>query len=132
MCLWLIQNNMNSIVLALILFTVVFNTAAQVFLKMGMNRIGGFVFHWSSFIPITLKAIASPWIMLGVIAYIGSLGVWLMVLSRTSVSIAYPMASLAYITSAIAAYYVLGENLSMLRIAGIIVILIGVYMVAKS
>lgn len=123
---------MNPIILILILLAVVFNTAAQIALKLGMNQIGEFIFHWTNIIPIVLKVIMSPWIVLGTIIYVGSLGVWLMVLSRAPVSIAYPMSSLGYVTSAIVAYYLLGENLSILRIIGILVILIGVYMVAKT
>lgn len=123
---------MNPIVFALILFAVIFNTVAQVVLKMGMDRIGMFVFHWSNFVPIVFKIMVSPWIIIGLMMYVGSVAIWLMVLSRAPMSVAYPISSLGYVTSAIAAYYLLGEDLSVLRIAGILVILVGVYMVAKS
>lgn len=122
---------MNPLII-LVFVAVIFNTAAQLVLKVGIDRIGAFAFHWSNFIPIVLKIMASPWIIIGLVIYVGSVGIWLMVLSRIPVSIAYPIASLGYLTSAIAAYYFLGENVTMLRIAGIIVILFGVYMVAKS
>jgi len=123
---------MNLIVFALILLSVVLNTTAQLALKAGMIQIGTFSFTWENLIPIALKVMASPWIIFGLTVYVGSVFVWLMVLSRTPVSIAYPMISLAYITSALAAYYLWGENLSLIRITGIIVILIGVYLVAKN
>ncbi|EKE01597.1 MAG: quaternary ammonium compound-resistance protein [uncultured bacterium] len=123
---------MNITIFTLILLAVVFNTVAQLVFKIGMGQIGTFIFHWSNFIPIILKVIASPWIIIGIFIYVGSVGVWLMVLSRTQVSIAYPLSSLAYVTSAIAAYYLLGEDLSIIRIVGIAVILLGVYMVARS
>ncbi len=122
---------MNPLII-LVFVAVIFNTAAQLVLKVGIDRIGVFTFHWSNFIPILLKVMASPWIIIGLVIYVGSVGIWLMVLSRIPVSIAYPIASLGYLTSAIAAYYFLGENVTMLRIAGIVVILVGVYMVAKS
>ena len=123
---------MNIIIFILILLTVFFNTAAKLALKAGMLQIGHFSFTWENLIPITLKIIASPWIIFGIIIYAGSIGVWLMVLSRIPVSIAYPISSLGYVTSAIAAYYLWGENLTLIRIAGIIVILVGVYMVARN
>jgi len=123
---------MNFVVFALIILSVLFNTAAQIALKAGMLQIGHFNFTWENLIPIILKIIASPWIILGMMIYVGSVSVWLLVLSRTPISIAYPMASLGYITSAIAAYYLWGEDLTLMRIAGIIVILVGVYMVAKT
>ena len=123
---------MNFVVFALIILSVLFNTAAQIALKAGMLQIGHFNFSWENLIPIILKIIASPWIILGMMIYVGSVSVWLLVLSRTPISIAYPMASLGYITSAIAAYYLWGEDLTLMRIAGIIAILVGVYMVAKT
>jgi drug/metabolite transporter (DMT)-like permease len=123
---------MNAIVLILILLAVAFNTVAQLALKAGIDKIGQFEFTWHNVWPIAWQIMLNPWIVFGMVVYVGSVGVWLMVLSRAPVSMAYPMASLGYITSAIAAYFLLGENLSLIRITGIIVILIGVFMVARS
>lgn len=123
---------MNTILLSLILLAVVFNTVAQLALKSGMNQIGHFTFHYTNIIPIAWQVVTCPWIVLGVATYVGSMLVWLLVLSRSSVGIAYPMSSLGYITSAVAAYYFLGEDLSVVRLVGIFVILVGVYIVAKS
>ena len=55
-----------------------------------------------------------------------------MALSRTDVSIAYPMVSIGYVLTAIAAWQLLGESLSAMRVAGIGVIILGVVMVARS
>lgn len=123
---------MNLIIFILIILTVLLNTAAQIALKAGMMQIGTFSFSWENLLPITLKVATSPWIIVGMAIYIGSVSLWLMVLSRIPVSIAYPMASIGYITSAIAAYYLWGENLTITRIIGILIILIGVYLVAKN
>jgi multidrug transporter EmrE-like cation transporter len=55
-----------------------------------------------------------------------------MVLSRVEVSFAYPLLSVGYIVTAIAGYYLFQENLSITRIAGILIICVGVYFVTKS
>ena len=47
-------------------------------------------------------------------------------------SIAYPMLSIGYVAHAIAAWYFFGEAVSVMRLAGIGVIIIGVYIVARS
>jgi multidrug transporter EmrE-like cation transporter len=57
---------------------------------------------------------------------------WLLVLSRVQVSFAYPMLSIGYIVSAVAGFYLLGEDLSFLRIAGIVVIIAGVFLISQS
>ena len=123
---------MNIMIFTLIVLTALLNTIAQISLKSGMIRIGEFSFTWDNLTPILLKVAFSPWIIMGLVIYLLSVFTWLMVLSRTPVSIAYPMSSIAYITSALAAFYLWGEDLNPLRITGILVILIGVYLVAKN
>lgn len=123
---------MTTTILLLILFGVALNSGAQIMLKIGMDNIGHFNFTLANFWPIAWQIALSPWIILGLISYIVSVAVWLLVLSRTDVSIAYPMISLGYIVSAIAAYFFLGEHLTLMRMSGIMVILFGVFLIAKS
>jgi len=58
--------------------------------------------------------------------------VWVVALSRVPVSIAYPMLSIGYVVNAIAAWALLGETVTTMRMAGIAVIVVGVFMVARS
>ena len=97
-----------------------------------MNKIGEFAFSWSNIVPISLQIATNPFILTGLFCYVFAVVVWLLVLSRTEVGIAYPLVSLAYIITAIAAYYLFGEQLSLIRILGIGVIMLGVYMVART
>jgi multidrug transporter EmrE-like cation transporter len=48
------------------------------------------------------------------------------------VSIAYPMLSIGYVLNAVAAWYLFGESVSPMRLAGIGIIVVGVYIVARS
>lgn len=123
---------MSPTIFALVLLGVLLNSGAQIFLKAGMDNIGHFTFTWSNFWPIAWQVAINPWIILGLASYVISVVVWLLVLSRTDVSIAYPMISLGYVVSAFAAYFFLGEHLSLMRITGIFIILLGVFLVARS
>lgn len=116
----------------LILLGVLLNAAAQLLLKAGMNKIGHFEFSFANVWPIALKVMANPPIITGLVAYVVSVVVWLLVLSRVQVSYAYPMLSIGYIVNAVAAYYLFGESLSAIRIAGIFVIIAGVYLVSRT
>jgi drug/metabolite transporter (DMT)-like permease len=122
----------NSLMFSLIMCGVLLNSGAQIFLKAGMRNIGHFDFTLANFWPISLQVAMSPWIILGLASYVLSVVVWLLVLSRTDVSIAYPMISLGYVVSAMAAYFFLGEHLSLIRMTGIFIILFGVFIVARS
>lgn len=116
----------------LILFGVMLNAAAQLLLKAGMNQIGHFEFSLANAVPIGLKIMANPPILTGLCAYVLSVAVWLLVLSRVQVSYAYPMLSIGYIVNALAAYYFFGESLSIMRVTGIFVIIIGVYLISRT
>jgi multidrug transporter EmrE-like cation transporter len=122
---------MNISVISLILFGVLLNASAQLLLKAGMERIGQFAFSWSNALPIGMQVAANPYVLIGLACYVISVMVWLLVLSRIDVSVAYPMVSLGYVVNALIAYYWLGEELSFLRILGIVIILFGVFLVAK-
>jgi multidrug transporter EmrE-like cation transporter len=61
-----------------------------------------------------------------------SVVVWIVGLSRVDVSIAYPMLSLGYVVNAFAAWYLFGEILSVQRLVGIGIILIGVAILARG
>ncbi len=116
----------------LILAGVLLNAVAQIVIKKGMMDIGSFEFSFQNVLPIGLKIIQCPYIIFGILFYVASLGIWLMVLSRVDVSYAYPMLSVGYIVAALFGKYFFGEPVGLVRWAGIIVICIGVYLITRS
>lgn len=118
--------------LPLILLGVLLNAAAQLCLKEGMRRIGHFEFVWTNLLPIGLQVAGNVFVLGGLLLYVVSVAVWLLVLSRVEVSFAYPLLSVGYIVNAVAGYYLFQENLSLPRITGILIICVGVYFVTRS
>jgi multidrug transporter EmrE-like cation transporter len=123
---------MSALSFALILTGVLLNAAAQLLLKAGTNAVGHFAFHAGNVIPVGMKLAFEPHILGGMLCYVVSLIVWIMALSRVQVSVAYPMLSIGYVVNAVVAYYWLGESVSVMRLAGIGVIVLGVFIVARS
>ena len=116
----------------LILICVVFNTISQVVLKKGMNSIGYFDFQWRNIPEIGWQIMTNLSIMTGLTCYVFSFIFWLLTLSRMDVSVAYPLSSIGYIMTALAGHFFLQENLSLMKISGTIIIMLGVYVVARS
>ena len=116
----------------LIMLGVLLNAGAQLLLKEGMRRIGHFEFVWANIVPIGLQVAGNLFVLGGLFCYVVSVVVWLLVLSRVEVSFAYPLLSVGYIVNAVAGYYLFQENLSMMRITGILIICAGVYLVTRS
>lgn len=117
---------------ALVLTGVLLNAAAQLLLKAGTNAIGHFEYSAANVVPIGLNVAQQPHILGGLACYAISVVVWILALSRVEVSIAYPMLSLGYVVNAAAAYFLFGEDVNAMRMAGIFVIIVGVVLVAKS
>lgn len=123
---------MKLVILPWILVGVFLNAAAQLLLKAGSQRISDLAFTVQNAIPMAMQLAANPFILLGLSAYVISVVIWIAVLSRVDVSIAYPMVSLGYVINAIAAYYLFGENLNAIRVGGIFLVLLGVYCLTRA
>ena len=106
---------------SLILTGVLLNAGAQLLLKAGTNAM-----------PLGVGLALEPHILGGLACYVVSVVVWIVALSRVPVSIAYPMLSIGYVVNAIAARYLLGEALTPMRLVGIGIIVLGVFVVARS
>ncbi len=123
---------MNATSFFLILTGVLLNAAAQLLLKAGVTRVGEFQFTIDNAVPMGFKLLTQLPIIGGLACYGISVVVWIMALSRVPVSVAYPMLSIGYIVNAFAAYWLFGESLNAQKLIGIGVIVVGVYLVARS
>ena len=123
---------MNLVSFALIFTGVMLNAAAQILMKAGTNAIGHFEFSAANILPIGIK-LATDWhIIVALSCYVVSVIVWILALSRVPVSIAFPMLSMAYVVNAIAAWYLLGEDFSPTKLAGMAVIIFGVVIISRA
>ncbi|MGD8378933.1 MAG: SMR family transporter [Gammaproteobacteria bacterium] len=123
---------MNAISFALVLTGVLLNAAAQLLLKAGVSTVGEIHLSWNNAWTAGTRLAFEPHILGGLTCYVVSVCVWIVALSRVPVSIAYPMLSIGYVVNAIAARFLLGEEVSLSRLIGIGVIIVGVYIVARS
>lgn len=117
---------------ALILTGVLLNAVAQLALKASVTEMGAIQMSMGNIMPVTLRLASEPWLWVGLFCYGISVIVWILALSRVDVSIAYPMLSIGYVVNAFAAWALFGEMLSAGRIAGIGIIIIGVYVLGRS
>ena len=74
----------------------------------------------------------NPWFAVGLGCYGVSLVLWLLVLARAEVSLAYPLLSIGYLITAAAGYFLLGEGVGPTRLAGLALICAGIVVVSRS
>lgn len=114
----------------LILTSVLLNCAAQLCIRKGMLIIGEV--EMSSIVRSLGVMITNLWLWGAMISYAVSILLWIVVLSKVEVSFAYPFLSIGYVVAALVGYYFFGESLSLIRVAGIIIICVGVYLISRS
>jgi len=116
----------------LILLSVCLAAVAQIALKAGMNQVTE-ASGTASLTMSSLKAIASnPVVWLGLVLFGFSALAWLFVLSRVSLSFAYPFASLSYLLIVLAGRFVFHEAIPPARWAGVALIMSGIVLVARG
>ncbi len=111
---------------------VLLNAGAQLLLKAGVRPLGALSIEASTLVATGARVLTQWPILAGLACYVISVGVWLVALSRVEVSLAYPMLSLGYVVNAVAAYWLFGEALGPMRCAGIAIILVGVFVIART
>ena len=116
----------------LILFVVVTNFLSQILLKKGMTDIGEFDLNGEGLWNIA-GTVATNWaVIAGLIVMVISMASHLVVLSRVEISYAYPFLGLSFVLVALYGYYFLDEAVTIWRSAGVLLIVAGVAVIAKT
>ena len=117
--------------LALILICVTLGGFGQIYIKKGLNEIGGIKFNEIISMHF-FSTFLNPNIFLGLTFYVIATVLWLVALSMVEVSFAYPFVSLAYVVTAILAKFYFNESVSTTRWLAILIIVGGVFLLMKS
>jgi len=120
--------------IAMILLSVALAAVAQLTLKTGMNHVN------DELAPATFSLsgrslrvlVGQPFVWGGLFLFGVSALVWLVVLSRASLSFAYPFAALTYVSILLFDHFVLNEQVPTLRWAGVACIAIGIFLVSRT
>lgn len=114
---------MTPTIAALFAATILLDVAGQTAFKLGLSSHDG---------PLWRKVLTNPTTLAGVAAYALEILLWLAVLSEAPLSVAFPVAALAYCGVLLTSRFVLGERVSARRWLGASVITLGVALVCIS
>tara|TARA_B100000686_G_C15783360_1_gene476092 strand:+ start:34 stop:405 length:372 start_codon:yes stop_codon:yes gene_type:complete len=115
----------------IIIISVLLNALAQIFLKIGMKKFAPIDLQ-NNLLQTSIAIILNPYIIGGFISYGASIILWLWVLSKVEVSLAYPFQALGYILVTILAWLIFHEEINILRIFALVFITIGLILLALS
>ncbi|MBS0657232.1 MAG: EamA family transporter [Verrucomicrobia bacterium] len=109
----------------------VFEAASEVLRKLGADATAATqlsVFpQWTG-----LSTLGSPWVWAAVVAALAAFGTWLVALRHLDLGVAFVLGSVVHIFVAAGSWLVLGEHISPIRAVGILFIVAGLVVVARS
>ena len=123
---------MHPAILALATVSVSLNALAQIGLRKTMLSVGPLPAFTSDVVRFLWSIGLNPWFLGGMTCYALSIGLWLLVLAKAEVSLAYPLLSIGYLITAVVGYFYLGESVGYLRLIGIALICAGIVFVSRS
>jgi len=118
-------------VIASLLISMFLGVIGQVFIKKGLTSLGSLDFS-TALIRSFMKIFFSPFVILGISLYFLGVFFWLYALSKVDLSFAYPFVSVSYVLVVLLSWFMLGENISLLRWVGVVLICSGVFLISRS
>jgi multidrug transporter EmrE-like cation transporter len=126
------ERRSKAVIVALILLSVALAAVAQLTLKYGMNQVAARSGESGSAASTLLGAARQPAVWGGLAIFGISSVFWMLVLSRTSLSFAYPFAALTYVLILVFDWAVLKEPIVVLRWGGVAMIIAGLVLVSRT
>jgi multidrug transporter EmrE-like cation transporter len=111
----------------LLLISVISAVTGQVLFKKGVLVTGEITFK-GSMMEELIKLIFNPIVFSGLLFYVVSAVLWLIALSKTTLSFAYPFTALTFALVMLSARVVFLENIPTLRYYGIVLICLGIFL----
>ena len=120
-------------VVGLILLSVTLSAIAQISLKIGMSSPAvSTALARGEAGQIALSVVATPHILTGLACYGLGMVVWLAVLAKVEVTMAYPFVGLGFLVTLALGVLLLGETMSLTRLIGTLLVVLGVVLTAQS
>lgn len=116
----------------LLIAGVLVGTCAQLLMKQGVESMGGVHLGEGPLAVEMIKIFTNPYVLAGLFAIGVSMLVWLHVLSRLELSFAYPFVSISYVVILVFGWLVFNEGVTLLRVAGVGGIGLGVVLISRS
>jgi uncharacterized membrane protein len=119
-------------IMSLIVMTSICDTISQLFLKSSINSLDLHINSIKKIIGLLFKLIMIPRIWIGFLFSTLSLVIWLFVLSKADLNLAFSLDSMHYIFIAFGSMFLLKEKIGVARWLGIISIVAGIMLVSIS
>ncbi len=114
------------------IFTTLLITSGQVLWKIGIQKAGGFYLSGQSIFGNVFRILFNGWVFSGFVVYAIATGFFMWLISKFDISLIIPITSVAFIYSLLAGYFIFDEQISLFRVFGVLLIVLGVFFVVRN
>ena len=111
-------------------FSILTQCTGLILLKKGM--VAKYAYGSLNRIGAWLGLFTNIYVLLGVFFFVVSLILWMFILIKIDLSLAYPTVSSSYVILAIASHYLFNEEINIYRWLGIGIIIIGIFVMYRK
>ena len=115
-----------------ILLTIAFTVYGQLVLKWQIGQAGQLPADAAGKIAFLLRQFLNPWILSGFAAALIASLAWMAAMTRFEINYAYPFMSLAFVIVMGFSVLFLGESLTVGRVAGTLLVVLGLVVLARA
>ena len=114
-----------------IIIAVLIGGFAQTMMKFGTDRVGRF--GETPVLEYLFRLLTTPFVLLAILAYGFGVIFYMFMLSRLDLSYLYPvMTALGLVLATLISSLIFREQISLVRLGGIVVVMLGVFLVGQS
>lgn len=117
---------------ALIALTLLFTVYGQLVLKWQIGAAGALPDGVGDKLLFLLRQLLNPWVFSGFVAAFAASLAWMAAMTRFDIGYAYPFMSLAFVIVMLFGVACLGEDLSLGKVMGTVLVMAGVVSIARS
>jgi drug/metabolite transporter (DMT)-like permease len=115
-----------------LLASLFFAGLSQIIVRWQMSTVGQIPGPFWDKLSFVFRFFTKPWVCVAILSTFCSAVCWMLTLTRFELSYAYPWTSLLYIYLLIAGLTIFGDAVTFNKILGTVIIIVGVYFIAKG
>lgn len=112
--------------------TIVFTVYSQLIMRWQVSEAGPLPHNLSDKLGYVIALLLNPWVMSGIVATFLAGVSWMLAMTKFEISYAYPFVTLNYILVLAAGYLLFQETMSITKIAGSALVILGIIVISKG
>ncbi len=114
-----------------VLITILLTTYGQLAIKWQVNHAGAVPADRSGQIQFFLRLLLNPWVISAIVAAFAAMVSWMAAMTRFELSQVYPFMALNFVLVGLASIWLFNEPFTAAKIAGIALICLGLFVIAR-